>query len=249
VVLPPTEYSTRREVAPVKPGPVAAPPDDRSCDIELPRRVFSSWTPSNGSRAIVRALTDEERQRLARREAELAEGLRPFSNDQAPRVRAAIAKMLGGFRSMRQQGADVVATVEAAVEVLAKFPAWAIQQGCFKIARREAGLDPSYAPHDNEIFHAVEEIVKPYRKALANAKALLDAPVEPDESPREKPKREPLPAMDWSLSPSMPGAKPSRGDGNHMARVLADLEARRARRELGLPASEEQAPTSKDQGR
>jgi hypothetical protein len=134
-------------------------------------------------------------------------------------VMAQIAAMLGGYRSLRQSGEDAEALVNAAAAVLAPFLFWAIAKGCLKIVRREAGLDPHWPPNDSEIYAIVDGLVRPYRKALASAEALLTAPVEE--------KRE-------TLRPTLEELKAKYGPnwGIKAPETKEDAEARRRRMEV-----------------
>lgn len=207
---------------------------DRRCDVEL-QRLFSAWIPDDGARAVRRALTGEERGALMARERELAGALHPYLPGERDAVEAQLAGMFTGFRSMRQQGEDAEGIVATTAAVLQPFPVWAIAKACMKIARREAGLDPRFAPNDTEIFGVVDAIVKDYRKTLATVEALLIAPVEGE--PRALPAPPPidpgeLDAMRLRLQGKLtsgPAFEKREPDGKHAERVAADLAARRKR--------------------
>lgn len=212
---------------------------DHECDIDLPARLFSAWHPAGGQRAIIRALTNDERGKLTARVELLTSAIAGYTETEQPSVEAEIAAMLNGFRSMRQRGDEVTATVQIIARVLRDFPPWAIAKGCMSIARQEAGLDPRFPPNDNQIYAVVDEIVKPYRRRLLRSQALLAAPVEATEA---RPTREQVEAM---LGRKIPEARPGRppvednqdrGDGRHAERVMADLAARKARREQDTAA-------------
>lgn len=199
---------------------------DHACDLELPR-LLSAWIPDYGPREIRRALTPAERAAVLARATTLQFSLTGYLDGECNAVEADIAAMFGGFRAMRQQGDDAEATVAATAGVLRGFPAWAIRQGCLKIARNQAGLNRRYAPNDTEVFTVIDDIVKDYRKRLAMAETLLAAPVA---SPRK------LPALS-EIKPNgiQPvGAQPDArlvepvNDGKHAARVAVDLARRRA---------------------
>lgn len=199
----------------------------RECDIDLPRRLYTSWIPKTGSRAIVRALTEVERIKLEGRAIALDEALQPFDRDETAAVEAELAAMFSGFRAMRQQGDDAAATVEVTRHVLREFPLWAIAKTCLMIARNEAEidgkpLDRRFTPNDTEIYAVAAGVVKLRRDALATVKALLVAPVEPPPPPR------PAPPHDWHVWAWRRHCVG--GDSGHAARVLADIEQRRARR-------------------
>lgn len=205
---------------------------DREADIAIPNRVWSSWAPAFGERSIVRALTSAESTALQRRAHELRCGLVPLQQSQRRAADTAISAMFGGFRSMRQQGDDVDGIVGVLLATLRQFPLWAIQEGCRRIAMREAGLDPRWAPNDTEVHGVVAAIVADYRKALKGAEKLLSAPVEVPMEPVRPSKDEVEAKLGRPVSP--PTVKPTpdepknHGDGNHMQRVLADIAARKA---------------------
>jgi len=154
---------------------------DRECDHEIPRRLFCSWKEEGKPREVVRALTAGERAKLDARAAALEQALRYLPDEERP-IKAELAAMFSGFRSMRQQGEDIAATVEITRGVLRQFPLWAIAKGCMKIAQGRARLDRRYAPNDAEINKVIAGIVRPYCEAIDRARALLLAPVA--EAPR-----------------------------------------------------------------
>lgn len=211
---------------------------DRYCDIEL-AKLFTGVIVTGRPREIVRELLPDERTALERRVAELQSALQPYGADERDMVLAEIAAMLSGFRSMRHQGDDVDGIVNASASVLAPFPLWAIAKGCMKIARREAGLNPSFAPNDTEIYGLVDAIVRDYRKTLETIEALLAAPVDQVRAlPAPQPCRGEVEArLGRPLQPA-PYLPVREGgdrapDGRHAARVAADLADRKARRDAG----------------
>jgi hypothetical protein len=151
---------------------------DLECDREIPKRVFSAWKEDRKAREIVRELSVSEHEILAVRATALEQALEPYRPVENEQVRACIAAMFSGFRSMRQVGEEMSATVEITSNVSRSLPAWAIAKACMMIARGQTDLDNRFAPNDTEIFAVVEGIVRPYREALQRAHALLSAPVE-----------------------------------------------------------------------
>jgi hypothetical protein len=158
---------------------------DQEADYEIPRRLFSAFKPAVGHREIKRNMRADERVVIEARGAALELALQPFdpSADRTT-VNASIAAMLGGFRSMRQEGEDLQSVATVTRAVLREFPAWAITQGCLKIARRETKIDPRYAPNDSQIHEVVQAIVAPYRENMEMAQSLLAASVEQSPKPR-----------------------------------------------------------------
>lgn len=218
---------------------------DRETDFELPRKLWENWIPANGKRSIVREFTDAERAAVQRRHTELSQGLEPYLPQQRDRIRAPLHAMLGGFRSLRESGEDAETAVEVLLAVLRDFPAWAIEEACMRIARRDIDIDPPldrrWAPSDSQIYAVVTAIVQPFRKALATAQALLDAPVALPPAPR--PSRAEIEAKlgrsvsDRSASASATPAPAEISDGKHAQRVMEDLKRRKALAEANSQGS------------
>lgn len=138
------------------------------------------WRPSSRAEPVglLRLLTEDERRRLSARAAGLEEALRPFSEEEAPRVKSALAAMFSGFRQMRQADEDMEATLTVARAVLREFPAWAIERACLNIARREIKeIDARYPPSDAQIVDVVRNILKQRQRALTDAVIVLGGEV------------------------------------------------------------------------
>lgn len=203
---------------------------DRYTDTEL-RRLFSAWKPDNGPQAIVRELTSGERAELTQRARELHDGLCGYLSHERAEVDASLAAMFGGFRSMRQEGDAAESLMLVTANVLREFPVWAIVKGCMKIAQNQAGLDRRWPPNDAEIYEIVSDVVKEYRRTLANIDALLAAPVD---APRQMIAPAITPPNDvrpLGADPQAPLVEVRPNDGKHAARVAAQLAAKRAERE------------------
>lgn len=206
---------------------------DRECDLEIPSQLLSSWTPENGEREIIRELKPAERLNLNGRARALTEALQPYSEQETNRVEAELAAMFNGFRSMRQQGADVVGTIEITRRVLREFPVWAIAKGCMKIAQDRAELNARFAPNDAEIYRVVAEIVRHFRKTLAKVKSVLTAQIE-----KPEPKRPTLAEIEAMLGRKIIDDDhrermrvAAMGDGRHAQRVMVDLAERKRAKE------------------
>lgn len=211
----------------------------RELDADLPRRLYSTWKPVSGDRAIIRALRADEQLKLEGRAKALEVVLLPFGDDEVDAVESEIGAMFSGFRSMRQQGDDVEAIVAVTRRVVREFPSWAIAKACLLIAQNKAEiegrrLDRRYAPNDDEIYLVVEGVVKLRKDALKSAKALLAAPVEMPSPPRAVDGPEiPFPQKPSQLPPV------DQVRSGYASRVMADLELRRARRESTDPPKPE----------
>jgi hypothetical protein len=156
---------------------------------------------------------------LQARSAALEIVIKPYEDFERAEIEASIAGMLSGFRSMRHSEGDAATTVAITRAVLRDFPAWAIKLGCMKIARRETGCDPRFAPNDAEIAEVVRSLVKPYREAFDATMLLISAVVQPVQTRQRSSIRE-------TQQPA-----PSLSDGKHAERIAADLAARKARNE------------------
>jgi hypothetical protein len=199
---------------------------DRECDITMPRQLFAAWVPKNGPRAIVRALSADERAKIQARITALEEALKPFMGNDDSTVRASISGLFSGYRSMRQQDEEAEAVVNVTMAVLREFPAWAIAQAFRKIVCGETKLDRRFPPNDTDIFDVVAGVVRPYRENLRQGKALLYAPV--DEPPPRNPSPCLAPIRSWpEKSQQRPQIKPM--TESRRQALMADLATRRAR--------------------
>lgn len=153
---------------------------DRTCDIDIPRAVWSAWKEDGKPREVRRALTPSERVALTKRHGELASALVRVQEDQTDRVVLAISDMFAGFRSVMRNvdPESAVAMIDGMRRMLADLPAWAIEEGCRSIQRGRSGLDHKFMPNDNEIYDVCEALVKPYRERLLECEALLTASIE-----------------------------------------------------------------------
>lgn len=191
----------------------------------IPNRLWSGFIPKDGPRTLQRAPTDEERATLQRRAAALAPAMLPFQRpEEDDRVAVAIADLYGSYRSMTERGENALARVRAASNALADMPAWAIEEACLDIRRRgyeviedgRSRLEQHWPPSDPEIHAVVAKAVTQRRSALASARALLAAPVEPAAPPKP-----PAPSVDASLA----AFKRENAD-RHLAEIAAEDERR-----------------------
>ncbi len=162
----------------------------REVDIDLPRRLWSSWIPGDGSpRAIHRELTVDERTALQKRMADLEPALAPYSPEDEDRVAESVSDMFGAFPAMRAQGADAIGKVDSVMRLLRPFPFWAIRQACERIRmkgyeiidRDGARMEKHWPPADVEVVSEIEQAIRLRSDALATAIALLSAPIEGQE--------------------------------------------------------------------
>lgn len=133
------------------------------------------WTGDDRSVDLVRELTAEERSALKARKAALEACLSPHgeSDRDVKAVKAALAAMFSGFRSMRQTGQSVDDTIEITRNILREFPAWAISIVCLSVARGDSRLDRHWPPSDAELCDLCRAAVCPRQRQLENARRLL----------------------------------------------------------------------------
>lgn len=209
----------------------------------IPARVLGAWAPEHGLRPLRRALTERERSAVGYRAETLRGGLHRFVAKDTNVVRAVLHGMLGGFRSLRQQDDNAEMSVNVLLCVLREFPAWAIEEACIRIATGQTDLNERWPPSDAQIHDLVASIAAPYQKLLEQADALLSAPVDAPMEPVRPSKDEVEAKLGRPITPPIAKTVPDEPqvpvDGNHMARVLADIAARKGRAEWtdSLPTS------------
>lgn len=155
---------------------------NRSTDVDIPRDVWSNWSPEAGARQLRRPLTPEEREALEARMREIAPVLHPYVPADLDHVSLAILDMFGGFTSMRQTGVEAAGKMDSVRRLLQPFPAWAVVKVCGHIQAngvwREGKFDRRWPPNDSEIVAALREELRHYDRTHRSAVALLSATVE-----------------------------------------------------------------------
>lgn len=173
---------SRRDFAAPASGAPLPPVTNRRTDLEIPNSAFSSWIEAGKPRQLRRALTTEERTALERRRDEIGPALAPFADWQRDVVALAVLEMFNGFTSMRGTEEEAAARVDAALNLLADHPAWAIEKACMSIRRngvwRDGKFDRRWPPSEPEMVAAVKEASKLYRDTFNRVEALLMAEVE-----------------------------------------------------------------------
>lgn len=178
----PQSYATALET-------IAMPPvANRLTDAVIPSHVFSSWIEAGKARQLRRPLTERERFDVERRRDEVEPAVRPFNrHEDGDRVALALVEMYGGFPSMRGGEDEAMGRVDAAMNILAEWPAWAIQKACMAIRRNgvwrkdrngEFKFDRQWPPSEAELVDAVRTEARLYRDTYDRCVALLTATVE-----------------------------------------------------------------------
>jgi hypothetical protein len=106
--------------------------------------------------------------------------------------------------------------VNGFIEVLDRQPPWAVYEACLRIRRGDAKLAEG-EKLETLLCRTVRELVRPYQRQLAECIEILKAEV--DQAMERPPEQQ-----------AAPRPRALR-DGNHMQRVMADIEARRAKKE------------------
>lgn len=196
---------------------------DRECDLEIPRRLICDRDVHGIARQVRRSLAPSERALVIARAQCLEDALRPFGDHERDQVLADLAAMFSGFRYMRQVDEAADAALEITMAVLREFPAWAIGRGCAAIVRER--IERRFAPNDTEILDAVRAAVRPYREVERQARALLEAKVEPPAPPR--PSRAEIEAK----LGRQPAQRLTPMTDERRSNIAADLAVRRSRNE------------------
>lgn len=168
---------------------------NRETDGAIPSRLFCNWIEAGKARQVRRALTGDERRALEERRDEIAPALWPFNRDSdGDRVALSLVEMYGGFPSMRGGEDDATGRVDAAMNILAEWPAWAIQKACAAIRRNgvwrrdrngDFKFDRQWPPSEAELVDAVRKEAALYRDTYDRCVALLTATVEDSVSREE----------------------------------------------------------------
>lgn len=155
---------------------------NRIADIEIPKRVWSSWQEAGKPKMLRRALEPAEREVIERRVAELTPAVAGYGASDLDRVVVALGDMFGGFPSMRGNEEQAIARLDGARRMLAGFPAWAIEKGCRAIQRngvwRDGKFDKQWPPSDAEIVAEAQSALRLYSDQHLRAVELLAAEFE-----------------------------------------------------------------------
>lgn len=197
---------------------------DRTTDREIPDRVVCGYDLHGGHPELRRALAPDERAALERRVAELR-----------PAVASARAgdrdTLLDALLGVQPQGFDEETSMGLAasyLETLGRLPPWAVREACLMVRTSEAKLEAGQTVE--QLLNATARgLVAPYERSLLKAQGLLDAQVT-----LPAPRRAPPAPCGRPPSGIMAPIKPWRDapmPSDRRARLLADLEARKARNE------------------
>jgi hypothetical protein len=209
-------------------------PFHREADRNIPDRILA-WTGSNGVAELRRPLTDDERGTLARRVSELLSALAPWPKQSGDELKGEISLMLNVPANRGLDERAAMGFVLQYLQLCRNRPHWAIVKVCRNVRLGKAGLSPAYCPTEAEFNRLIDQEVAAFERALRRGRAILEAKALPSDPP--KPTQAEIEAK---LGRTISGAeekeseaRPSAdaGDGNHAARVMAELAARKARRE------------------
>jgi hypothetical protein len=208
-------------------------PVNLETDRTIPDRVLM-WTGSNGEAELRRSLTLDERTKLERRDSELRSALAPWPPSSREVLETEVSLMLNFPANRGLDETAAMGFVAHYLQLTRSRPHWAIVKACRMVRLGKAGLPPAYCPTEPEFNQLIDREVAYYERALAKARKVLDAKVRPPDPP--KPTRAEIEAkLGRPIGEAKAEAKaPVRStvdDGNHAARVMADIAARKAQRE------------------
>jgi hypothetical protein len=209
---------------------------DSEADRSIPDRVLM-WTDSKGAAELRRPLTVSERTALERRANDLRSALAPWPMVNRDVLEAQVSLMLN-FPANRGLDETAAMCMVAQYLMLSRDrPHWAIVKVCRMVRLGKAALPAAYCPTEAQFNLLIEREVADYERQLARTQRILDAKVLPADPP--KPTRAEIEAKAWAAPAEVKApASVAPSDGNHAARVLADIAARKAQRET-LPKTAE----------
>lgn len=170
---------------------------------------------------------------LLTRATTIAESLRPMDHDEAEKAASILGAMLNGWRQLRGvDDDDATFTIDVILGGMRDAPLWAVELACQKfragtVKEIISEFNPNFPPNDNQIIFVVNSFIGKLRQREKSARLLLAAKIEPPPLPTP-PKIERQNLIKYADVPSgvVPSTPPS---GNHMARVLADIAARKGK--------------------
>lgn len=206
---------------------------NRTVDRDIADRVVCFWRGEQLEPELRRDLEPDERQALVRRAGELRNALAPAPATSRNVLLGAIGAMLGAFPQMTRHSDETATAIAAGYLWTARErPHWAIVRACEMVRSGAADRTVSFCPSEPEFNTLIGGLVVDYERRLRAAERLLDARLSPPCAPpstREEIEARlgrPIGEVDTRAQPEPPALH----DGNHLARVMADVEARKRRR-------------------
>lgn len=157
-----TQTSTRQVGAP-RPDP----------ELSAATRNLVCWIPSDPSEPVglTRLLTDDERERIERRIAEIEASL---AVRDTRRVERSVAAMMLSIPSGRANGDEARAIVSAYVATLADMPPWVVERAAMRFASGEvANVNRAFAPSGAEVRKEADRLLVPYRAEIMRLQQIL----------------------------------------------------------------------------
>jgi hypothetical protein len=209
-------------------------------DRSIPDRVLM-WTGSDGVAELRRPLTLDERTKLERRDSELRSALAPWPQSSREVLEAEVSLMLNFPANRGLDEITAMGFVAQYLQLTRGRPHWVIVKVCRMVRLGKAGLPTAYCPTEAEFNQLIDREVAYYERALAKAQKVLDAKVRPPEPPKltraEIEAKLGRPIGEVKAEVKAP-VRSTADDGNHAARVMADIAARKAQREALTKAAE-----------
>jgi hypothetical protein len=202
---------------------------DLETDRSIPDRVLM-WMGSNGEAELRRPLQPAERTALQRRASELRSALAPWPPSSRDELEGEVSLMLNVPANRGLDETAAMGFVAQYLQLSRPRPHWAIVKVCRMVRLGKAGLPPAYCPTEAEFNLLIDREVAYYERALAKAQKVLDAKVRPPEPPKltraEIEARLGRPIGEPKVEVQTP-VRSIADDGNHAARVMADIAARK----------------------
>jgi hypothetical protein len=187
-----------------------------------------------GTPVLRRPFNADEQSLLDHRTWELRCAVAPFQDRNRDELLQAISMMLGFPNMQRLDRSAALSMAVAYLSLTKERPHWAIVKACLMVRLGTAGLNPAYCPSEPEFNILIGRLVDPYVDALRRTECLMVAKIAPPSPP--KPTRAEIEAkLGHPLSTPSSEAKAApvpAGDGKHAVRVMAELAARKVRKEM-----------------
>jgi hypothetical protein len=113
-------------------------------------------------------------------------------------------------------------------------PHWAIVKACSDVRHGSAGINREFCPSEPTFNGIIGRLVQPYEDALRRTERLLAAKIAPPPAPKlTRAEIEARLGRRLDAPPAAEANPTPAANGNHVARTMADLAARKAEREQG----------------
>lgn len=153
---------------------------NRLTDVDMPLRLWDSWTQDGHPKKLRRELTADECAALTARRDELAPWVSGYHPEaEFDEVVLALIDMFTGFQSMSAEAG--AARVESVARLLRDFPLWVVEASCKRIRLRgyvrDDKIERHWPPSDPELVAMIKTELSLYERSYDSAVALLNGEV------------------------------------------------------------------------